>query len=125
MPIPVLLADLTGTPGIRGGLLRPLFLSRATETTDPTDGSTGITWTTSEFLGRITRGQSTEVGDDGRQAAVDTIKLLTNTAGIESEDRIVEQTLDQSVWQVDGHPVAVWGASAIHHYEVPLRRVDG
>ena len=126
MPIIVQSDIADSSSGLPDRLLRPLILSRATETTDPDDGSIGLTWESEEFLGRITRGQTSEAGEDGRQAAVDGAKLLTNVAGIRFQDRILddEDELDEA-WEVYGQPVAVWGASAVHHYEAQLRRVQG
>lgn len=115
-------------------LLRPLTASRSAETINP-DGTIDTEWETVEFLGRITRRTADETGEQGRQAAVDTAKLMTNEQVVRFDDRIIDDApvlsddvvsdVDDEQWEVWGQPVAVWAASAVHHYETPIRRVTG
>lgn len=108
-------------------LLRPLTLSRAEQVPDPVDGSVSTQWESFQILGRIGRGSAGEATEDGRQGAVSTAKLLTNTGAVRSADRIIDTDSDPNplVWEVAGAPVPVWDADRVHHWEAPLRRVDG
>lgn len=131
--MPILVPDPNpAAGGLPTRLLRPLWLSRATETVDPDDGSVTTSWTTIGIWGRIARGATGEAVDDGRQGAVTTVKLLTNSDQIRPQDRVLDgrdgigipTDTDPEAWQVAGEPIAVWGLSGVHHYEAPLRRAD-
>ena len=132
MPIPVESLDVDTAGGLPDRLLRPLVLSRRTNVVDESDGSVSAIWSSAEFLGRFVRGSANESSDDGRQATVTGWKLMTNYGGLRAGDRIIDLdedreglTGDDYPWEVAGHPIPMREQSAIHHYEVPLRRVEG
>lgn len=128
MPIPVPDVSDSSTGALPARLLRTLHASQRTTVTDPTDGSESATWATTEILGRITRGSASETTEDGRQAAVSAVKLMTGYPDLATGDRVIdpdEIVADDSVWELAGDPVPIWGAATIHHYEVPMRRVRG
>lgn len=128
MPIPVPESADTTTAGLPARLLRTLYASRRTTVTDTDDGSQSMTWQSTSILGRITRGSASEATEDGRQGASSAAKLMTGYASLATGDRIIdpdEIELDDGVWELDGDPVPVRAASALHHYEAPIRRVRG
>lgn len=132
--VPIVVPDPHPSPTgcVPEHLLRPLLAARAVSTFDPTDGSQTTQWVYTEFTGRLVRHTVTEVTTDGRQAAVTTYRLITNTPGLQATDRIV----DTDEWPtpsdpydfpylLEGTPAAVYGATWVHHYEGVLRRARG
>jgi len=105
-------------------MLRPLLGHRRSDVTDPDDGSVTAVWDTIAVAGRLTRGAVTESTDNARQAAASVMKLLTNDDRLNSADRI-EDPATSTMWELAGQPVPVWATASIHHYEVPLRHVQG
>jgi hypothetical protein len=127
MPFVVPENPAEGTGLLPERLLHVLTLARAEQVPDPVDGSVSTQWESFQILGRIGRGSAGEATEDGRQGAVSTAKLLTNTAEVRSADRIIDSdsAATSFVWEVAGAPVPVWNADRVHHWEAPLRRVDG
>lgn len=132
MPIPVPSVDVDTAGGLPLRLMRPLIVSRRTNVVDESDGTVSAIWTSGEFHGRLVRGSSSEATEDGKQSAIGGWKLMTNYGGLRAGDRIIDLdedreglTGDDYPWEVAGHPIPMRQQSAIHHYEVPLRRVEG
>jgi hypothetical protein len=105
-------------------LVRTLVWHRATNGYDPADGAPDTSWVTTTLQGRIARPATQETGDAGRQSSSARVRLLTNTPGIGTADRVTDP-LTADVWEVDGDPQPVFGADGLHHYEAPLRKVEG
>lgn len=95
------------------------------ETTTDRYGATVNDWTDTtdtQVAGRMVMRQT---GDEeaGRDAQVSTwVLYLAPTASISRRARVI---FDESTFDVDGDPQACYDRTALHHYEVPLRRVMG
>lgn len=124
MPIftPPAEAGDTLATGFPARLMWPLILRVAHADADAdAAGAEGKTWTDVPITGRIARG-STREDPVGRETSTGEWRLFTNHPGIATVDRIAD---GPAVYEVAGEPYAVPGARGVHHYEVPLRRVDG
>lgn len=112
-------------------LLGDLTVTRRTTTYDPDDGSESHAVVAGTIQGRITRGGASEDTANGRQAGIQNRMLLTNNGDLLTDDEISDPVGsdgpgEPGTWQVIGLPVPIVGANRwIHHYEVPLRRVEG
>jgi len=132
MPIPVPSVDVDTAGGLPLRLMRPLIVSRRTNVVDESDGTVSAIWSSGEFHGRLVRGSSSEATEDGRQGAIGGWKLMTNYDGLRTGDRIIDLdenrdglTGDDYPWEVSGSAVPMRAQSDVHHYEVPVRRVEG
>lgn len=106
-------------------VLRHLIVEQHIEAVDPDDGSVTVTYAQSGITGRIARGAASDDTANGRQAAVATARLFTNYASISDRDRIVDPDELDDPWELAGPLIAVRSAGHIHHYEAPIRRVNG
>ena len=123
-------ADLSGLPERQ---LPTLYLRRRFVGYDD-HGAEQAEWDVVTITGRITRGNPSQVGGVTRDADLSIAKLLTNSGRVVSGDELTDQAGFDTValagrrerWEVTGDPYAVPGMGGEpHHYEVPLRRVEG
>lgn len=105
-------------------LMRWLTIHRAQGTVDPSDGSVTVAYVPEPARARIGRGRSSEATGDGRQAAVWESRLFTEVP-LDTGDRVGDPADPEGLWEAAGPSVPVWEAGRLHHYETPLRRVDG
>lgn len=124
MPLIVPHPDHQST-ALPGHVLRPLVVEQHIEAVDPDDGSVTLTYAPASIAGRIARGGAAEDTANGRQAGIGTARLFTNHGGISNRDRIVDPDEPGDPWELAGPLVAVRAAGRIHHYEAPIRRVNG
>lgn len=119
--------------GLPSHLLTTYYLRRAFKQFDAY-GAESTAWAVLAIKARIYMGKPTEVTGEGRQSAVGQYRLATNSGSITHLDQVASddgwwrlpEREARSVWLVDGdpYPVTTTGGT-VHHYEVPVRRVDG
>jgi hypothetical protein len=119
--------------GLPGRLLTTYYLRRSFRSVDEV-GAEGTEWAVLAIDARIYSASQSQATDNGREAAVTDYTLATNSGAITHLDQIasdegwwrVPSRPSRDVWMVDGDPYPVQTAGgAVHHYEVPVRRVDG
>lgn len=103
-------------------LLRPLTLQTPTYTTDSYGAEALDGYDDSDITGRLDQKAHRENHADGRQAAVSDWLLLTNSADVSANCRIVDGS---KIYDVEGTPWPVYAGTDIHHYEATLIWVEG
>ena len=133
MPDPRIRSERDDLAGLPERQLSTLYLRRRFVGYDD-HGAEEAVWAEATITGRITRGNPSTVGGAERDADLSLAKLLTNSGAVVSGDELTDQAgwdvlplaSRRERWQVTGDPYAVPGMGGLpHHYEVPLRRVEG
>lgn len=93
-----------------------------TVATGPVDvyGNPTYPTTTTTSLGRLDQVQTVERVNDRDVTVTRDVLFLPADAVVTAKDTV---EVDGRTFQVDGTPSKVWGRSAVHHLEVPLREV--
>lgn len=119
--------------GLPAHLLTTYYLRRSFKTVDAY-GAEDTEWAVLAIAARIYSGSPGQATDNGREAAVSTYTLATNSGAITHLDQIgsedgwwrIPGRASRDVWHIDGDPYPVQTTGgAVHHYEVPVVRVDG
>lgn len=120
--------DLTGLPD---RLCQTLYLRRASVSVDAY-GAESTTWDVVTFRGRLYRDAKAQslVGGVDRDADQSRATLVTNDGRVCSGDQVATSqaafTSGVGVWWVEGEPFGDVGMTGeAHHYNVPLRAVEG
>lgn len=98
---------------------RPMTLQRPVSGTDAYGNPLAEYAPAGQLQGRIDQ-QGASEEDTDRETGIVTGTLYTRTAGIRTEDRIHAAG---TTWQVAGPPVEKSSATAVHHYEIPVKAV--
>lgn len=121
------------TAGLPAHLLTDFYLRRSFRTVDAY-GAESTEWAVLHITARIYSGSPGQATDNGREAAVSGYTLATNSGAITHLDQIgsdegwwrLPARASRDVWHIDGDPYPVQTTGgAVHHYEVPVVRVDG
>jgi hypothetical protein len=119
--------------GLPARLLTHYYLRRSFRSVDEV-GAEGTEWAVLRISARIYSAAQSQATDNGREGAVTDFTLATNSGAINHLDQIASDEgwwrlparSGRDVWVIDGDPYPVQTAGgAVHHYEVPVRRVDG
>jgi hypothetical protein len=103
-------------------LLRDLTLQTPTTTTDAYGATVPDGWAETTIQGRIDQTDRAHINNQARDGSDTGWRLVTNSAAITDQCRVVADGL---TFEVVARPWPVYAGLGIHHHEAALRLVEG